>query len=418
MSTVTNPVIPRTKTCQHHGTVGGDKAYCHHPANERNGKAPFLKHSICESCELFQLREEINDFREPEPVSLKCQHLGEVSHQVQCKSCSGVKLFPVHECSEYSHCATTEGDWNNLRANDVRVKPCHKCKQNRPSELDKLAIIATHFNPCGYERPRDNYHRWLASASRYQEQVTTAEISYDGRFLSEGVNVHGTQMNVAFQKEALINKAVSELPEDIEYVCWVDADLEFSNPDWALEGIAKLATGAFSAVQLFEHVVHENKEGIAEREQVGLAWNYLHTRKPHGMPGGAWMMRRSDFDAIGGLYPFKAVGGGDVTFWNGVAGHFIKRHKQQSGAADVAENAWIENAHKTIPQRVSSVRGKVRHLWHGDAKNRQHQTRQRILKEFDPGKDIFLNADGILEWTSGAMAGRVLEFFEGRKEDG
>ena len=299
----------------------------------------------------------------------------------------------------------------------MRVKRCTTCEHKTPPDLDQLAIIATHFNPCDYQRPRDNYIRWRNDNPQYRGLVVNAEVSF-GNPLGNGA-IAGTPLNVAFQKEALINRTAAMLPERIKYVAWVDPDLLFSNKQWAAQGIATLKTGHYAAVQLFEEVEFEDSHGSIADSSPGVIANYLATRNLNGAAGGAWMMQREHFESIGGLYPFMAVGGGDVTFVNAVLGHKIRHHyKQMSPAAADAAKAYIAQAHEQIPQRVGYVPGKVRHLWHGDKSDRQYATRQKILADFDPERDIKINADGILEWTDPKLAARVMEFFRGRKEDG
>jgi hypothetical protein len=52
-------------------------------------------------------------------------------------------------------------------------------------------------------------------------------------------------------KESMINAAVARLPDDWQYVAWVDADITFLRPDWVQETIQQLQHHA--VVQMFEY---------------------------------------------------------------------------------------------------------------------------------------------------------------------
>jgi hypothetical protein len=54
-------------------------------------------------------------------------------------------------------------------------------------------------------------------------------------------------------KESMINAAVARLPDDWQYVAWVDADVTFLRPDWVQETIQQLQHHA--VVQMFEYAV-------------------------------------------------------------------------------------------------------------------------------------------------------------------
>ena len=72
---------------------------------------------------------------------------------------------------------------------------------------------------------------------------------------------------------------------------------------------------------------------------------------------------------------------------------------------------------------VAYVPGTIRHLWHGDRKNRQYVSRDAMLCNFaaDPARHLRIDENGLLAWTTAAPAGirkAVREYFAARREDG
>ena len=88
--------------------------------------------------------------------------------------------------------------------------------------------------------------------------LLTVEWSPDGRFdlidsdAEKVIRVSGGDL--MWQKERLLNTAVSELPSECDQVAWLDCDVVFSDVGWLSLMLAELQHAV--VVQLFSQVVH------------------------------------------------------------------------------------------------------------------------------------------------------------------
>src|SRR5208282_413882 len=124
--------------------------------------------------------------------------------------------------------------------------------------------------------------------------------------------------DVMFQKERLLNVAISGLPSDCRKVAWLDCDVLFQNPDW-LAHTSKLLD-RFALVQPFQEVVLLPKGKICSSgESVPCAESFASVFRSaptkhlagnfwkHGHTGFAWAARR-DLLVSHGLYDACVAG--------------------------------------------------------------------------------------------------------------
>jgi hypothetical protein len=223
-----------------------------------------------------------------------------------------------------------------------------------------------------------------------------------------------------WQKERMLNHAISQLPPSVCYVAWVDHDITFRRNDWLRAGIEAIESGA-DAVQLFSEIIHHNREGNPTRSTPS-AIHQLATAGSiaGGVPGGAWIARRSWLDSIGGLFDLNIVGGGDSTFFEAVTQSPTDHISQQVPALATACREYISRVGGC---RWGLVRGVAYHDWHGDRRDRQYTSRHEILRrhDFDPSRHLSITASGLFRWTDDAPAGLIVDvrrYFDDRREDG
>ena len=75
-------------------------------------------------------------------------------------------------------------------------------------------------------------------------------------------------------KENLINIAATHLPNDWEYMAWIDADIEFQNKKWVSETIELLQT--YKVLQLFSHAIDLGPKEETLQVHVGFAYQYCN----------------------------------------------------------------------------------------------------------------------------------------------
>lgn len=286
------------------------------------------------------------------------------------------------------------------------------------SATSPLAIVTTHFNPCGYQKLRDNYFRFRANCGDLP--VFTAEVSFDGRFhLNADWNFSAGRRHCLWQKEALINWMVRNLPKQFTKVAWIDADLLFLNADWYGETINQLEQ--FPVVQLYETIHYPNSTGSVEFAIPSIVRKRRERLTGHGQPGGAWAARR-DWLETNSLYDRNIVGAGDVLLTYALFGQRSGYLTDRSTPAMNRDfRRWGRGVWESVRGEVGLVAGDLVHLYHGSFTNRQYPERNEWLLSagFDPQRDVTVDSNGLLAWTGRQpeLALRVAEYFSERHED-
>ena len=306
--------------------------------------------------------------------------------------------------------------------------------------MSRLWAVTSYFNPAAYRRKSQNYRVFR---QRLAAPLLTVELSQSALFeLGPGdadilVQIRGG--DTMWQKERLLNIAISHLPKECEYVAWVDCDSIFEREDWVSAAIREL--DRTSLCQLFRTVQHLRKDTPSEaigREAVSLqhcSIGYASalglTTSPaaftDGVPGvfkrgHAWCARR-EFVAAHGLYDRNVIGGGDKMIAFAATGQVeevIAQIGATQGHAD--DYRWWAARFGRDVNRIGYIEGDLFHLWHGDFEHRKYTSRHQILRSFgyNPATDIALDAEGCWRWNSPKleMHQRVREYFEERDEDG
>jgi len=270
--------------------------------------------------------------------------------------------------------------------------------------------ITTYFNPAKYKNKLENYRRFVES---FPLPLLTVEVSSSDFELKEGdctrlVQIRG--QDCLFQKEACINLGAKLL--DCENVVWVDADLIWPNDRWVGKTIRALDT--FTLVQPFKYAIRLPENGQlkatvrngsdAGQRQIGFGC------RRRGHPGFVWAAKRQLLVDVG-LYPFHILGGGDTLMAHASIGKV-----DASGSAtwpDFAE--WVIRWYDAVQSLVGYADGVVYHLWHGNQKDRQYNSRYTLLDGV--GHFVALNADGIVETTNEKLLKICQDYMLSRKED-
>jgi hypothetical protein len=242
-----------------------------------------------------------------------------------------------------------------------------------------------------------------------------------------------------WQKERLLNVALTALPANCTKVAWLDCDLVFDSPDWGRLTSERL--DEFPLVQPFSHVYRTPRDwrvgdygnagtdllkGIPFRIEEGTTVERCmlgHAEQARFATGMAWSARRSLIEAHG-LYDAGVMGGGDSALVRAAYGYLdmlVERQKMR-GSAEQHYRAWAEAFHGAVGGRVGHVPGTVYHLWHGDIERREYVARFDLLMRFgfDPVEDIALTRSGVWGWNSPKpdLHARIRDYFLSRREDG
>ncbi len=341
------------------------------------------------------------------PPELPCVHRGDELRRLDC-GCEGNST--LYRCAVKGQCLLRP-----LPASTFRGATCDGCDARRDPRTS-TAIITTHWNPWDRQRLRDTYAEWAAALGHPHLCV---ELAFGKPEIPGAMVVRGSWGNVLWQKERLINLAVSLLPEEIDYVAWIDHDLVFENPDWLDIGLDMVRRGV-DCVQLFSEVHYQDLAGQVIRRARGSVAAWQSTGElSNSAPGGAWLASRSWLRSIGGIYDRNICGGGDATFLAAVTKcptTYITRQAPRLRDHALAYGDRIRATAGYVP-------GVVRHLWHGDRANRQYISRDEILMryDFDPNSHLQITLSGILELSPNAPAGlqsEIAAYFKARRDDG
>jgi hypothetical protein len=233
-----------------------------------------------------------------------------------------------------------------------------------------------------------------------------------------------------WHKENMINLGLQHLPEDWEYVAWIDADVMFSREDWVEETIHQLQH--YMVVQMFETAVDLGPNQQAIKVHKGFMSEYLKgnlTSKSSyyssGHPGFAWAARREAVDSLGGVIDIGILGSGDRHMACALVG---KVELSYSGGLHPNYGKelkiWQDRAERHVKRDVGFVSGSLLHWWHGKKVDRQYGSRWQILvkHQFDPRTDIKRDSQGILQlevWDTRQrnLRDAIRAYFRARNED-
>lgn len=312
------------------------------------------------------------------------------------------------------------------------------------SENSSLWAITCYFNPVGWERRLWTYRQFRISLG---VPLLTVELGFQGR-----LDLHEEDADkliqipdgaVLWQKERLLNLAVSALPDHCQQVAWLDCDVLFEREAWP--SLTKAALEDAPLVQLFQQVHYLGKEwqpghplpsaiirsrpslasGVAAGLPVGECLIHPSPQQRPGTyaNGMAWAARRDLLDRHG-VYDASIIGGGDRAISCAAYGcfdHIVQWH-YLNGHQHAHYLRWAQPFHADCQGKVGVLDTDIFHLWHGDATARGLGSRHEGLShhDFDPDTDIAKDGRGGWRWASDKpeLHRFMREYFASRREDG
>jgi hypothetical protein len=265
-------------------------------------------------------------------------------------------------------------------------------------------IVACYFNPQKSPYRTKAFNIFYESIKHLNHRIVECVIGegepeFHGKHIS-----HVYTKDLLWHKESLLNKVISELPEEYKYVFWIDADVIFTNKNWFVEGVEALSWEC-KIIQPFEYCVHLEKDEIKpsfnyeiEKQFAGdpkfrhkSMWrsfcsNSYTTRMNtnydrHGHVGFAWGARREILYKMP-LYDKALIGGADHIIAHASSSHRCHECIQKSFTENIDDvNEWSYNFSRLILGSVGYVKGDLFHIWHGDIEKRQYLKR---VQEFTP----------------------------------
>lgn len=288
--------------------------------------------------------------------------------------------------------------------------------------------ITTFFNPAAYKIKKKNYDKFRKVSQQQGLNLVVVELEFgDAPFEIKTddaeiiIQVRGNEDQIMWQKERLLNIALSKLPEDCDKIIWIDCDILFSNDDW-INNTAELLE-EYAVVQPFEMVLRLGKQqtvfpnintvpyGLLDNTKVNSFAYYIKNSlvndknlEPEyaGDVGFVWAARREVFSKIGFYDAF--IQGSSDAFMAFSFSNSDKFSQLFSSYRPFFEHQkkWQENVQENIKDGLTYTPGIIYHLWHGAYSHRHYNERRDALKKFDfnPNQDIKIAVNGCWEWSS------------------
>lgn len=285
---------------------------------------------------------------------------------------------------------------------------------------EKLYVITCIYNPLQFKSRYTLYRAF----KKYMEDsgviLITIEIAYKNRpfQVTTHYDEHNLQLRtdtLMWHKERGLNLGIQYIKEnftDAEKIAWIDADVSFSNPKWALDAL--YALDHYDVIQLYSEAhnlspKHEsqwktpgifynyiNKKGV--NQEPPIAWQYLI----YGHPGLAWAATMKALDCLGGLLDICIHGSADTHMASALLGGFIhydSEHYSEGMKKRFIE--WNEKSLNCIKRNVGYINGICYHFWHGKPVQRGYEKRIDIIcfHKFDPDTDLIIDNQGLYKYT-------------------
>ena len=292
-------------------------------------------------------------------------------------------------------------------------------KNNDPIE-DKLHVILVISNPCLYARRYILLKEFIKRIEEEEEHVILyiVELCYGvQKFIVTNNSVRHLQIRTKtplWHKENMINLGVKLLPKNYKAFAWIDADIEFDSPTWAMDTL-KILNGSKDIVQLFSHAVdmYRDESNIQIFNGFGYSFCKKKTMKDLWHPGFAWAITRKAYEKVG-IFDKGILGSGDHV----MARSLINQAPLHADYHPDYNQSMLDYQEKAKHLRLGYTPGIIRHYYHGSKKNRKYVERWQILikHQFSPSQLTYEN--GILvPLFSDAFCDDILTYFKERKED-
>jgi len=241
------------------------------------------------------------------------------------------------------------------------------------------------------------------------------------------IQVRGT--DEVWHKENLINIALSRLPPEAKYIAWIDMDVEFLNPNWALDTLHALEH--YKIVQPWSDCIDAGPKGQIIQTHKSFCSQYIQGAPRGGSYGDvgpfwhcgfAWAARRDTLNKLGGMIDWAILGAGDHHMSlaligdvkNSIPGKIHPNYVKKALHYQSLCSKWVE-------EDIGYVDGIIKHHWHGKKKDRKYIERWDILvkNQFDPEVDIIKDIQGLwhLAGNKPKLRNEIRAYFRQRNED-
>lgn len=292
-----------------------------------------------------------------------------------------------------------------------------------------VSVVLCYFSPAGYTLPAQHFHAVVQTLHAQGIPLVVTQAVLQGQD-PQPVPAAITQRvyevdSVLWLKEALWNAGARLTVAD--HLIFLDTDVVFSSTAW-LDRTMRVLQGC-DITQPYTEARWLDRDGRLDITKTAAAVALASDDTPkmnRYHPGFAWAMTRDAFNRLGGVYDRNACGGNDSALFfalsrspNAVSHIEYFGRRQDRTVKSPSWLAYRKNAQRE-QFRFGVVPGvTVTHLWHGDRRDRQYQTREAAFPRNAAGEfDLVRRDDGMLEWADQAGEQVARSYFASRREDG
>lgn len=280
-----------------------------------------------------------------------------------------------------------------------------------------LYVLCMIQNSLGWKARKRNYDIFKRQMNRPNVKLYTAEIAFGNaqyevtppNFIEtpDPQYLHLRTDCELWNKEGAINLLIQRLPEDAEYIAWMDADVVFTRPDWAEETVRLLQQ--YDVIQMFSHT---QDLGSSFQPSGPILKSYYYRYVEEGrnadkmhkewITGLAWASKKSVLSKIGMLPDWCVFSSCDRHIAAGFLGIMGKSFREILTDAYMKKCLlWGDRAYSVIKGNVSYMPGLLLHYWHGDRKKRGYVDRWNVMADhnFDPDVDIVKDWQGLYRFS-------------------
>lgn len=306
----------------------------------------------------------------------------------------------------------------------------------RPLEAERrVAVLVPFFNVHSSKVMVDNFNNFKRGI---KEDMFVIEVAFgDSPFLiddsADFIRIRGTRQNLMWQKERMLNIALSKLPPEYTDIAWLDADVLFDNKNWVEE--MQDALEKFCFVQLFETARWLNKDGspdimfhtMVDQGKNLFSSGFTGEAQDNGFhPGFAWAARREVLEDTG-WFDSHICGNGDSFIYYAIAGHLLAGNYLMVKNKLMGFNySFLKFRNKIIKAgaagSISNISGNIRHMYHGSFNDRDYAGRQKFMidAQFDPVEDLEIDGNGLYKWVNknenvATLSSNLTDYFKQRK---
>jgi hypothetical protein len=294
-----------------------------------------------------------------------------------------------------------------------------------------LKCITCYFNINNSVKVKENYIKFRQN---FNAPLITVELAFDNQefFIEDSIKIRGNSSHLMWQKERLLNIAIESLPDKVDKIAWVDADIIFDDPKWFKKTEEKLES--FKAVQLFQEVYELN----SYNDPVNNGYGYVYNKRLNpeqsldkldtkitdnfGKVGLGWAMQRSSIPF--GINDYSINGTSDlyqILSWEGAWDNYYYQLLPPKYRLEMLTRGFQDFVN--IRKNISYIDVKIQHLEHGTRSNRNYFQHQKALydNDFNIAEDLEIDPiNKLWKWKrdNHKLHQDIANIFYTRYEDG